>query len=151
MRVFVLMFDLWLGAGIFYLLWLAIMDFRGNMRVDARPNYIMVGWSLALLTGADLLIWVKLLILASSVLLMFAMKKLLKDGLGSADRVAISWTWLGFASLSPWMAVSYVLILISSLAGYVFVLKVCKIKNAPFFPIIFIGFLLTASFYSWHF
>jgi hypothetical protein len=136
------MFEFWAVSGLVYLLYLTFFDLKNNMRVDARPNYVMVGMTFALVGGSGYSWWLTLLIVAGGFLFWRVASVLLYRLVGRADVVSISWVWFGLALIDLWAPLYFVLFLFLSAVVTSFLRKrILRVPKAPFFPAILASYV----------
>jgi hypothetical protein len=97
----------WAFIGSISLLVMAVMDFKNNMQVDDRGNYLMLGCSIMLLSFLPRSIWYILILAFGIGIVTLGMKRL--NAFGEADLSAIRWIMLGFGYISPFHSLMFFL------------------------------------------
>lgn len=138
----------WAWFGTFYLILLAVKDYKNNMKVDDRHNYFMMGVTISLASHIKRPGWAILLIIALSIGLYFLLGA--TKALGSADIKTISWIFLGYGIINLWWWVWFSIYFIGVVILYSF-LKIFLVKYnkpTPFYGVLLIVFSLSAYLYG---
>jgi len=141
------MFTHWFIMAGVYLLFLSIMDVRNKMRVDARPNYVMVGLTFGLLPLVDVGFWFVVGVLAGVFFFHWFLKRFFKHVFGNADIVALSWLWLGFVLIDPVLCLILFAFLFFCVLVVFLLKRVYSLDKMPFLPAIFASFAATTFIY----
>lgn len=136
--------------GLIYLLILTIRDYSNKMIVDDRHNFFMTGIAVSLMTHYTRGFFYLLGLAAITVILNILLKK--KRALGEADINSLSWIFLGFGIISPYVLGYFaaILIILTTLFNLLrfFYSKILKNKKIltgemPFYSVILISFITT--------
>lgn len=139
---------LWAGIGTFYLLLLSIQDFRNNMMIDDRKNYLMMGLSLGLIYFFPQPIYYILALLVIVFLLTWFLKKLQVFGVG--DLHSLAWVFYGFGIVNI-VALIYFCVFLVILTLFYELLKNYLFKHPgrwPFMYVILIDFVMVCLWFG---
>ena len=133
----------WAIIGTFYLMLLTYKDYKNNMVVDDRHNYLMMGMTISLYWSFPRAWWYGL---STIVMLLFLYKYIKKfKVIGDSDITAITWIFLGYAIISPFKLFWWFVFFSCSALFYILLKKyLFKIKG----PTPFYGVLLTVFIFS---
>lgn len=136
----------WVYLGLFYLILLTYKDFKNNMWVDDRLNYIMIGLSISLYSHIRPVWWYVLTIIAVTIGLNIYLRW--KKPLGEADISTITWLFLGFAIIDLGYLVIFIMILLVLMFTYSFIKGAMKMgrKATPFYIVILLAYIFTCAF-----
>lgn len=140
----------WAFIGSISLLVMAIMDFKNNMQVDDRGNYLMLGCSIMLLSFIPKSLWYILLIAFGIGIVSIAMKRI--NAFGEADLSAIRWIMLGFAYINPFHSLMFFLVfsclMLIQLGVKKYMLKITR--PTPLFGVILGAFIINCVAFGYY-
>lgn len=126
------------------LIYLTYSDFKNNMNVNTRPNWVMTGVSITLLTHTHIKIWYMLLLALVIAGFSYGLSK--SGQIGGADIETIAWMMLGYGILSPGFLVYFLFVLLAISIIYFGIKGAMKIKHpTPFYLPLFVVFILTSA------
>ncbi len=133
----------WAWVGTIYLIILTFKDYRNNMMVDDRYNYLMFGLTFSLIfilnRGFLMIIFTLIIILILSYL--FKRFKVV----GEADINSLTWILYGFAIMNIFKLFWFAVIFISiTILHHILKTKFFKIKGkTPFYGVLLISFIVS--------
>ena len=139
---------LWAFMGTLNLIRLTYQDFKNNMEIDDRYNYLMTGATIMLLQIYRRGILLILAFIGLIIVMTFLLKKL--EAIGAGDISSISWIFLGFMIINPAMLIifltAYAFFTLIYFGIRALIFKHQNISNkthTPFFIILLISFFIT--------
>lgn len=137
----------WAYIGTIYLMILTWQDYKNNMMVDDRHNFLMIGFTSAMYPYFITDIHKILLIVLYGFVLGFFINKF--NILGSADIKTIIWMFTGFTIINTNYLITLSCVFAGSIAIYQIIKKIMKINDpAPFYLPILFSFTLVAWYYG---
>lgn len=132
----------WAWIGTIYLIILTYQDYKRKMLVDDRLNYFVMGSTFALLSHVRRPIWYVLALVVFVLICGYGLTKL--KALGSADIKTLGWIVYGFAIVSLYQIVTFMVLFAACTAVYaVAKFWVFRYKEpTPFYPVILIPFFI---------
>lgn len=134
----------WAWIGTIYLLWLTYMDYKNNMNIDERKNFMMLGVSLSVVAWFDHQIWYLLALTFFLVLFYWLANKY--NVFGGADITSLSWIFLGYGLFSPYYLLWFVIFFAAATWAYLgvkmYIFK--RTEPTPFMAVLLIVFVFNS-------
>jgi len=148
--------SMWASFGTLQLIIASWKDFKNNMKVDDRHNWLMMGISIALLTHIPRGLWYILGLALFMPMFWVLMRKI--KAIGEGDINSISWILFGFGIINiyyaAWFGIAFIVVTclyaILRFWAIPFGINTLKLnldympnKPLPFYPVILLAFFIT--------
>jgi|GEM_PF-4991040 len=130
----------WALSGAVYLVFMLISDIK-EMTIDDRYNYLMYGLTFALFFLSHLSFWRRLILLIIAIIIVNMIKK--TKVFGDGDISALYWLIYGFALLNIYALIVFLILLVVLAVLSNIGMKIGKVEKIPFFPMLFLDFIIT--------
>lgn len=133
----------WVVPGIINLAIMSYMDFKNNMMIDTRFNYIMMGITFSLLSHHKRTFFYVMGVLLGYFILFYVIKRYFGDG----DLQTLGWLLSGFGFLDPFYFILFAVVF----TGIHFIYTMVKVyllktkKPTPYIIIILFSYGLTLT------
>ena len=134
----------WAYFATLYLFLLTYQDYKNNMMVDDRRNYLMMGITISLITHVPRPLWYIVFLALVLLLLGFFMRK--TEAIGEADIKTLSWIFFGFGLINVFFLSTFAAIFVIMTFIY-FSLKKYLLRTTqktPFYIVIMLSFIVTS-------